>query len=426
MRYVVNGGSAVLGRDVVRASGVLRFAAGANEAFISTRVLPDAAQAPRCWTNPGLRCRRFSVVVTPINGDAAIAPTIGDDAILQVNSQSDGVEVGDGLVARASAGAAVVLRVPMTLPRPATKTITARYIVRAGTAIAGAEVRLESGAIRFGRGKEEASALVHVPSGDSGAPYSSVIVRVTSVTSGTVARPVGYGIVASSGPALAAESSGNFDTATLTQVVTSAGATDAYGIAPTSDGAAVSALGNVIAPNDRLAFWPSTEAVATNEEACATWTGQLPAQAPGVLVQQGLVVRLATADGVTRAITVTKNVWGGAFDVLNVHLWDTALADPFQLVAQIDLEGYFRSVGQLALPYDVCARVVGPSLQVAFWFPGQPVPGWGAAGQGATLTLPAAWSYPGQAGFYAGHLPTGGSTTDTALYAGPPQASPQP
>jgi hypothetical protein len=246
------------------------------------------------------------------------------------------------------------------------------------------------------------------------------------VAGGTIARTNGFGIVAGSGPALASENIGSFDTATLTQVVTSAGATDAYGITPTSDGAAVSASGNVIAPNDRLAFWPAAEAVASDEQACASWTDQLPAQAPGVLVQQGLVLRLATADGVTRAITVTKNVWGGAFDVLNVHLWDTALADPFQLIAQIDLEGYFRSMGQLTLPYDVCARAVGWSLQVAFWFPGQPVPAWGAAGQGATLQLPAAWSYPGVAGFYAGHLPTGGSLTDAALYAGPPQPTPQP
>jgi hypothetical protein len=251
-------------------------------------------------------------------------------------------------------------------------------------------------------------------------------VKATSVTGGTIARSVGFGIVASSGPGLAAESLGSFDTSTLTQVVTTTGATDAYGITSTSEGAAVSASGNVIAPNDRLAFWPAAETVATDEEACTSWTEQLPSQAPGVLVQQGLVLRLATADGVTRAITVTKNVWGGAFDVLNVHLWDTALADPFQLIAQIDLEGYFRSIGQLTLPYDVCARAVGRSLQVAFWFPGQPVPAWGAAGQGATLQLPTAWSYPGVAGFYAGHLPTGGSLTDAALYAGPPQATPQP
>ena len=136
------------------------------------------------------------------------------------------------------------------------------------------------------------------------------------------------------------------------------------------------------------------------------------------------MLRAATANGVTRAITVTKNIWGGAFDVLNVHLWNTSLADPYHFIGRLDLEPFFTASDETTLPYDVCAEVIGTELQVAFWFANQAPPQWGAAGQTATFTLPAGWDYPGEAGWYVGHLPTGGATTYENEYAGSPLAEP--
>jgi hypothetical protein len=248
---------------------------------------------------------------------------------------------------------------------------------------------------------------------------------VTKATGAKVLRASGFALIATSAPGVADPLDPMLDAVTLTQVATHSGAvSDHYDVAGTADGSVVSASGPILAANDRVAYWPSTQAATADEAACASWSSQTPAQATGVGVQQGLVLRASTVDGVTRAITITKNIWGGAFDVLNVHLWNTSLATPYAFFGRLDLEPFFTASDETALPYDVCAEVVGDELDVAFWFSNQTPPVWGATGQTASFTLPADWDYAGEAGFYVGHLPTGGATTYENEYSGPPLAEP--
>jgi len=93
---------------------------------------------------------------------------------------------------------------------------------------------------------------------------------------------------------------------------------------------------------------------------------------------------------------------------------------------RIDLKKYFSTSHTTALPYDVCPRVVGTTLQVKFWFARQSPTPWGDTAQGGTFTLPAGWDAPGEAGWYVGHLPTGGRTVYAHEFEGAPQPEPEP
>lgn len=167
----------------------------------------------------------------------------------------------------------------------------------------------------------------------------------------------------------------------------------------------------------RAVFYPTGQTPLADEQSCATWSS-------GLVVQQGVTLRLRTVNGVTRAVTVTKNIFDYSFWVFNVHVWDTSTPSRFTLLAQFDLSSVFIQSGMLvALPWDVCARVVGNTLTFEAWVDGQPPPAWGDTTHGGSVTLPAAWNYPGYAGWYVGHLQPGGSATYTNLLAGAPTPS---
>lgn len=154
--------------------------------------------------------------------------------------------------------------------------------------------------------------------------------------------------------------------------------------------------------NYRTAFWPEGSPSVTDGQSCATWV----AQSETGHVQQGAALRISTdAAGVTRAITVTKNVMYGATWTFNVHVWDTSRERPGTQVGAVDMGAV---VGGRPLPWHLCARTTGATLEMKVWTGTDPEPRWGDGSHGAVVTLPEGWVYPGRAGWYVGHLPPGG------------------
>ncbi len=82
-----------------------------------------------------------------------------------------------------------------------------------------------------------------------------------------------------------------------------------------------------------------------NEQSCATWSSQTAGHD-----QEGAVLRLSSIHGVTKGITVTKNIWLGATWIFNVHVWDTPAAQVGTQIAAFDLTSTFRAGSSAVTP----------------------------------------------------------------------------
>jgi hypothetical protein len=154
--------------------------------------------------------------------------------------------------------------------------------------------------------------------------------------------------------------------------------------------------------NHRAVFWPEASPPVTDGQSCATWT----AQSDPRRVQQGAALRIATDEaGRTRAVTVTKNIWFGITWTFNFHVWDTSRHPPGAQIGNVDMGAV---VGGQPLPWHLCARTVGRTLEMKVWTGTEPEPRWGDRSHGGAVTLPDEWVYPGKAGWYIGHLAPGG------------------
>jgi len=191
----------------------------------------------------------------------------------------------------------------------------------------------------------------------------------------------------------------------------------------------LSAAPTNVGGNLRAAFFPVGQSLLTDQQSCATWVG--PA-GPATLPQQGLLLRLRTVDRATSAITVTKNIWAGIVSNLNVNLWTIPATGPETLVnaAALDFsEVVYRSGPSQQIsgfPWHVCARVEGPMLTVKLWAGDESAPRWDDPASTRRMTLSAAWVYPGNSGWYIGHLQGGMTFSYTNLAAGAPIAEPDP
>ena len=117
--------------------------------------------------------------------------------------------------------------------------------------------------------------------------------------------------------------------------------------------------------NLRKVFWPVGQSAAQDREVCATWLDQSDG-----IVQEGVSLRVTTSPGVTRALTVTKNVIFGVQSEFNVHEWDSSSSTPFTLLAQYDMSAVVTANGQYQpMPWRICARTVGASLTFKVWLP---------------------------------------------------------
>lgn len=203
--------------------------------------------------------------------------------------------------------------------------------------------------------------------------------------------------------------------------------TDGYGYASSTGQMHVAALDTNTSGNLRSAFWPADSPLVADSQTCATWASQSTVGA-----QQGAALRIAQANGSTRAVTVTKNIFYGATWIFNVHTWDTAAEPAFQPAGSIALKSELWPDGiEAALPWHVCVRVIGTTLDLKVWRGDESEPAWGEISHGGSVTLPAAAVYPGATGWYIGHLGVGAQADFTdlrtwKLVVGPPLAASAP
>lgn len=183
---------------------------------------------------------------------------------------------------------------------------------------------------------------------------------------------------------------------------------DDYGITVVDGDAISSAPTTNDGGNTRIAFWPAGAPQTGDHQSCTSWTED------DHRTQQGIALRSRSDAGRTTAITVTKNVWFGAYWIYNVHVMDSGNSDtPFIKIASFDVAGaLFRPGGVVAPgPWRLCARTVGDTVSVKVWASDEAEPEWMDGVHGGGVLLPAGWDEPGAAGWYVGHLRPGASTT---------------
>jgi hypothetical protein len=186
------------------------------------------------------------------------------------------------------------------------------------------------------------------------------------------------------------------------------GVTDAHAAATNKQG------------NTRVIFWQKSTAAEADSETCATWRSESSDHD-----QQGAALRIVSGAGVTRAITVTKNMFGPNY-IFNVHLWNTS-ARPyaFTQIASFDLRSTFAPHGVLLpLPWNLCAQAMGNTVSFVAWPGSASQPAWDDARYGGSVTLPAGWDYAGATGWYIGHLLPGESATYDHLSTGSASLAP--
>jgi hypothetical protein len=185
---------------------------------------------------------------------------------------------------------------------------------------------------------------------------------------------------------------------------------DDYGITVEGDAVVASAPTTNEGGNTRLAFWPAGAPLIGNQQSCTSWVED------DHFTQQGVALRVRSANGRTTAITVTKNIWFYAYWMFNVHVMDSGNAEqPFTQIASFDLSGaVVRNGAPAPAPWRLCARVVGDMLGLKVWAADEAEPAWMDGVHGGGVMLPAGWDSPGAAGWYVGHLRPGVSTTYTA------------
>jgi hypothetical protein len=181
----------------------------------------------------------------------------------------------------------------------------------------------------------------------------------------------------------------------------------AYTYSNPSPGTEVVTAPKSSASNNREFFWDKAGRSESDQTVCASFaTGQGSDQ-------QGIVLRLMSLpDGKVRAITVTRNIWLGAFDVFNFHVWNTE-ADPSSPFTQFGSAVVSElPIRPAVYPLNMCARTVAATdvVQFVIWTRGQKEPKWGSAA-GGEARIPGAAPAAGRGGWFAGHLIPGSSMT---------------
>ena len=147
----------------------------------------------------------------------------------------------------------------------------------------------------------------------------------------------------------------------------------------------------------------------TDGQSCATWSAQ-PEKGN---TQQGAALRITTnSTGVSRAITVTKNIMFGATWMFNVHVWDTSKRPANTGIGSADMRSVVRGK---PLPWHLCARTRNNLLEMKVWTGSEPEPPWEDGSHTRSFRLASDWVYPGRTGWYIGHVPPGGSAGFTNL-----------
>ena len=190
--------------------------------------------------------------------------------------------------------------------------------------------------------------------------------------------------------------SGNF----TARVITSDGA---YSVAVSGGNLNVRNGGSQRGADTRIVV---TEAGSPANSVCATIKpvrGGLTA-----FSQPGVALHVRSSGGRTTAITLTNNVLWGARWNWNVHYMDSGRRPTHVGLGSITAPGFYRQgMAMPPLPWRVCARTVGNSLQGKIWKAGAREPAWGDPNFGGAVVLPSGLANGGESGIYAGHLDPG-------------------
>lgn len=169
-------------------------------------------------------------------------------------------------------------------------------------------------------------------------------------------------------------------------------------------------------PNIRFVWWDAAEKRTMDEQACTSFEAADKHYKPALL-QEGIALRVKQTKNELYALTVTKNVYAGATYIFNVTTWTVPAKGTatYTRIDDADMAPALVTDGALGPePWDLCARVIGSTLQFVVWLSTQPKPSWTDPIHSASFTLPVGWEYAGLAGWYAGHIHEGGSITYAA------------
>lgn len=172
-----------------------------------------------------------------------------------------------------------------------------------------------------------------------------------------------------------------------------------------ADTVTVTGAASNVGSNSRVWFWRLDAPVSVDQQSCATFSDS------GWPAQEGVALRVRTDNDVSRGITVTKNVYGRATSLFNVHVWDTSKPERDGRFTHLSASDMSDVLADSSYPWTLCARAVGEQITFKVWPAAQPEPTWADITHVRTTTLPSGWAAPGVPGTYVGHL--GAMTTAT-------------
>ncbi len=145
--------------------------------------------------------------------------------------------------------------------------------------------------------------------------------------------------------------------------------------------------------NTRMVFWSTETPASVNGGSCVRFD-------PDSVwpTQEGVALRIATVGGQTRAVTVTKNIFGYATNHYNVHAWK---GSDLTLLARVDASRSLAGTGAVNL----CGRIDGTTVRVKIWRASTNEPSWDDPSRVSTVKVPPPEVRAGHFGIYAGHLP---------------------
>ena len=155
-------------------------------------------------------------------------------------------------------------------------------------------------------------------------------------------------------------------------------------------------------------FWSSSGVREAGATECATW-----ASGKG-LAQDALAFDIRSTKGGLQAITIERNIWGYAFWDFIAITWDTTSTSNAVADGSVDLSSYLGTGPTDVFPLQVCARMVGSTLQFEVAKRGDAIQAWGNTARGGDITtrMPSN-GVTGATGVYFGHMAVGTSAQMT-------------